>query len=286
MTTINKSECDKMLKQVPLDVRDNLEQQFHSNELSSEVDVAETINALHRSICDMLSITVSKAIEIGGLLTEQKKEVGHGNWSTWIETNLEFKQRAASNYMRIYEHRDEIKIAQCANLQECYRVIVGEDNHNDIDDDHEIPDDQNVNQCCKGKEEKIKRPKLVGKSVAKPNFHSYTANDIINNDSLAVGDAVILREKDVPEFHLYIKESAESVRRYTYERTGYETVSASGLKFDYIVYCKLLRESCDDAVALREKIKEQEMAELERKFDFAELWREDPLECEGEFDEK
>lgn len=43
------------------------------------------------------------AVEIGRRLTEAKELVPHGGWAEWLEKKVEFKQRTANNFMRIFE---------------------------------------------------------------------------------------------------------------------------------------------------------------------------------------
>lgn len=42
-------------------------------------------------------------IQIGEELIAAKEEVGHGNWSTWLETEFSWTQRTANNFMRVAE---------------------------------------------------------------------------------------------------------------------------------------------------------------------------------------
>lgn len=48
-------------------------------------------------------VLLSSAIEIGKRLKEAKAMVGHGNWEKWLETEVSYSQRTASNLMKIYE---------------------------------------------------------------------------------------------------------------------------------------------------------------------------------------
>ena len=43
------------------------------------------------------------AVEIGRRLTEAKSIVPHGGWADWLENKVNFKQRTANNFMRIFE---------------------------------------------------------------------------------------------------------------------------------------------------------------------------------------
>ena len=48
---------------------------------------------------------MEKAIELGGLLAEQKETLSHGEFTPWIEANLPFTDRTARNYMRLHDGR-------------------------------------------------------------------------------------------------------------------------------------------------------------------------------------
>jgi hypothetical protein len=70
---------------------------------------AEEINSLHHEICEGLRTMVSKAIRIGELLVQQKRECVHGTWVPWLEGNVEFSVTSARVYMRCYYHRGRLK---------------------------------------------------------------------------------------------------------------------------------------------------------------------------------
>ena len=50
------------------------------------------------------------AIIIGQELIECKKEVGHGNWATWLEKNFKFNQQTANRFMRVAERFGKLSI--------------------------------------------------------------------------------------------------------------------------------------------------------------------------------
>jgi Protein of unknown function (DUF3102). len=68
-----------------------------------------------------LKMSVQKAIRIGELLTEQKEFVGHGNFLSWINSNLDISERTARNYMSLFSYRD--KTANIADLHSAYQQI-------------------------------------------------------------------------------------------------------------------------------------------------------------------
>ena len=80
----------------------------------------EEIIELHSGIYQSLKRTVSDAIRIGQIISEEKDRLEHGQFLPWVST-LPFAERTARNYMRLYDYRD--KTASVANLQEAYKQI-------------------------------------------------------------------------------------------------------------------------------------------------------------------
>lgn len=90
---------------------------------STEIQTAQTsivisverINELHqkaeslaKQAKDMAQETISVALECGRLLIEEKKQVGHGNWEQWCESNLSFSIETAQRYMRLHRKANTI----------------------------------------------------------------------------------------------------------------------------------------------------------------------------------
>jgi hypothetical protein len=87
-------------------------------------NIPAEINRLHSEILAAARTTIQKAIRIGELLVEAKQNAGHGNWLPWIKADLEFSERTATNYMRVYENRDRLKSANVADLTGAYVLIA------------------------------------------------------------------------------------------------------------------------------------------------------------------
>jgi len=85
---------------------------------------AKEINALHDEIIGSLRSSFDKAIRIGRILTEMKAECAHGEWLPLLKENIKFSARSATRYMRLYEHRDELKSANVSDLTEAYALLV------------------------------------------------------------------------------------------------------------------------------------------------------------------
>lgn len=86
------------------------------------VDVSVRIVQLHNEIKGMATTCLDKAIEIGGLLTEQKKQSGHGSFIDWIAVNMPFTDRTARNYMHLYEHQADVK--NLDNISSAYLLLA------------------------------------------------------------------------------------------------------------------------------------------------------------------
>lgn len=84
----------------------------------------EKITKLHTEITRGLKITIGKAIEIGELLTQQKKQMKHGEFTPWIKANLPFTERTARNYMRIFQERELLKTEMIADLTGAYKLLT------------------------------------------------------------------------------------------------------------------------------------------------------------------
>jgi hypothetical protein len=72
-------------------------------------ETAARINELHDEFLGAARATLMIGIRIGGLLAARKTELGHGAWLPWCRANLHFTERTASNYLRLWKHRAELK---------------------------------------------------------------------------------------------------------------------------------------------------------------------------------
>lgn len=76
------------------------------------------------SMVQEISMTLEKAVRIGELLAQQKGALKHGEWLPWLETNIQFTDRTARNYMRVYKKRDQIKTETISDLTDAYKFLV------------------------------------------------------------------------------------------------------------------------------------------------------------------
>lgn len=88
----------------------------------TEVTTAQEINELHAQINMLGRDALQKALRIGELLIEQRQRCKHGEWLPWLKANVQFTQKTANNYMRVYEARS--KLESVSNLAEAYRLTL------------------------------------------------------------------------------------------------------------------------------------------------------------------
>lgn len=88
---------------------------------SAITDRTIKIIELHNEAGNYFRQTVEKAVEVGELLTEQKKELKHGEWLPWINKDLPFVQQTVWRYMNIFENR--AKLLNVSNLIEAYKLL-------------------------------------------------------------------------------------------------------------------------------------------------------------------
>lgn len=87
---------------------------------------AAIIADLHQQIVNHARTSLGLAIEIGGLLEEEKKRVPRGQFGSWIKIHLpNLTHRTANNYMRLNRERDQIKLENVSNLAEAYNLLTG-----------------------------------------------------------------------------------------------------------------------------------------------------------------
>ena len=118
---------------------------------------AQQITKLHGEIIGHLSLSLSKAIKIGELLTEQKESLKHGEWGPWIEANLSFTSRTVRSYMRLHRERDSLKTETVSDLTGAYKFLGSERSSfiPNVWDGFSSPGDliEYINTCIAGEDE-------------------------------------------------------------------------------------------------------------------------------------
>ena len=80
----------------------------------------DEIISLHTGIMQSARRSVQDAIKIGGIISEQKQLLPHGDFLPWVET-LPFDERTARRYMQLNYYRDKTDIM--SDLQTAYKQV-------------------------------------------------------------------------------------------------------------------------------------------------------------------
>jgi len=89
-----------------------------------EKSIATKIIALHNEVNDAFKLTLDKAIEIGELLIEQRKELKHGEFLSWVKDNLPFTDRTARNYIKLFNNKDKLITETVSDLSSAYKLLT------------------------------------------------------------------------------------------------------------------------------------------------------------------
>src|SRR6185436_10581203 len=84
--------------------------------------LATEINSGHEASQGALRRSLESAYETGLKLNKAKDLVGHRGWKPWLDENVEFSQRTASDYMRVANNWP--KLAAAANLRDALRLLT------------------------------------------------------------------------------------------------------------------------------------------------------------------
>ena len=88
------------------------------------LDLSARINALHEELVGYARTSLETAIKIGGLLTEQKAALKHGQWLPWCEESLAFNERTAQRYMRLFDERAKFDNVSDLSVSQAYRELA------------------------------------------------------------------------------------------------------------------------------------------------------------------
>lgn len=94
-----------------------------ANLISKDRDI-EKIQGLHESIGANLNNALQNAILIGEILNRKKKELSHGQFLPWIESNLPFSRMTANKYMRLFENKEKLpNVNSGLHLTEALKIL-------------------------------------------------------------------------------------------------------------------------------------------------------------------
>jgi Protein of unknown function (DUF3102) len=75
---------------------------------ASPESMVDRINGLYRLVNHHVRTSVETGLELGQVLCECRQSIGHGDWQTWIATNLTFSYRTARRYEQLWSRRDDV----------------------------------------------------------------------------------------------------------------------------------------------------------------------------------
>lgn len=88
--------------------------------------LAAAANKSHRACVDAQRSAVMHAKDAGDALLTAKAEIGHGEWTAWVNNNCVFGNRSAQNYMMIARKWDELQAKAGAKTQRASLLTVRE----------------------------------------------------------------------------------------------------------------------------------------------------------------
>lgn len=86
----------------------------------------EEIIRIHNELQKLYYSGLDRAIRLGELLDEQKKELKHGELEDWANKNLPFSARTARNYRMIFKGREFLKRKAVSDLDSAYTLLLEE----------------------------------------------------------------------------------------------------------------------------------------------------------------
>jgi len=83
----------------------------------------EEIIKIHNELQKLYYSGFDRAIRLGELLEEQKKDSGHGEFENWVKDNLPFSARTARNYRMVFKNREFLKRKVVSDLDHAYLLL-------------------------------------------------------------------------------------------------------------------------------------------------------------------
>jgi len=97
------------------------------------VKIVHDVSVLHAEIGTAINTAMQKAIVVGELLSEAKKEVGYGKWQNWVEVNLPITPRQSGKYIRLYNEREDIPKLGNNGIDKTIALLASEASDEDVD---------------------------------------------------------------------------------------------------------------------------------------------------------
>ena len=96
-------------------------EQLQINLASQIREAYQNANSLATDAKTIAADAISKAIECGRLLIQQKESLGHGSWLEWLDANVpEISDRTARKYMVLAKRNHGSDLNDAASLRQAY----------------------------------------------------------------------------------------------------------------------------------------------------------------------
>ena len=141
------------------------------------------IEQLHNSIVGMLCKSLESAIEIGGLLFEQKEIIKQGGreFTRWVSKHLPFSTRTAQRYIKLYQYRDALHEGQVKTITEAYAHIFREPISDEVIDTDDSLNTTDITVQASVNLDKIELPKKKARGqVRKLVLNQSTIDNLIS----------------------------------------------------------------------------------------------------------
>lgn len=183
--------------------------ELQTNDNRDAVVIAHEINLIKEQTNKIL---LQSSIEIGKRLSEAKEMVGHGNWSNWLETEVNYSQRTAQNLMKIYEeygrgaleNSNSQALADLGYTQAIAMLKLEEDERENFisENDVEAMSTRELNEAIREKNDLIKEKEELEKQLT----------DMTDKESSSAKE-LKARLKDIAEYEKKIREATAEKKK-------------------------------------------------------------------------
>lgn len=120
---------------------------------------ALAVNRLHTEILSHATASLTKAVELGRLLSAVRAKLPHGSWQTWLEANASFGARQARRYVSVFESRAALLKAGPVDLADALKLLSGP--RDETPDQDQKPSNSNGNLANRTSKSGLEVPQTV-----------------------------------------------------------------------------------------------------------------------------
>jgi predicted transcriptional regulator len=89
-------------------------------------DLVATVNREHALVGQSARAVLDHAMAAGdALLAIKERHIGHGEWRTWVEANVDVHWTTANDYMRVAYFRERLEELGATQLKEALTLLLG-----------------------------------------------------------------------------------------------------------------------------------------------------------------